>query len=326
MIEPDICIYHASCQDGLAAAWAIRQRFPNVICIPAQYGDTPPPVLGKHVVIVDFSYPRDVLIALKAVTASLTVLDHHKSAMEDLQPLLDERIIDGVFDMEKSGARLAWEWAWGLGREAPWLISYVEDRDLWRFRLDGTYEIMAWLFSYPFDLDFMTEAAKKLENPGPRLEIVREGGAILRSVEKSITELLDAATRSMVIGGRKVPVANVPYAWASQAGHVLAEGNDFAACYFDRTDGKRQFSLRSQHGFDVSAVARLYGGGGHAAAAGFTAPTGWEGDETEVDVPALVHDALAAIGFEDKPAEPDLDAVPMKTGAGRVKVIEEKAS
>jgi nanoRNase/pAp phosphatase (c-di-AMP/oligoRNAs hydrolase) len=32
------------------------------------------------------------------------------------------------------------------------------------------------------------------------------------------------------------------------------------------------WSLRSRNGFDVSAVARSFGGGGHAAAAGFKRP------------------------------------------------------
>jgi phosphoesterase RecJ-like protein len=31
----------------------------------------------------------------------------------------------------------------------------------------------------------------------------------------------------------------------------------------------RQFGLRSRNGFDVSEVAKKFGGGGHAAAAGF---------------------------------------------------------
>ena len=44
----------------------------------------------------------------------------------------------------------------------------------------------------------------------------------------------------------------------------------FAACYFCRADGKRQWSLRSRGNFDVSEVARRFGGGGHNNAAGYT--------------------------------------------------------
>lgn len=43
----------------------------------------------------------------------------------------------------------------------------------------------------------------------------------------------------------------------------------FSASYCDRGDGKRSYSLRSLGDFDVSAVARMFGGGGHRNAAGF---------------------------------------------------------
>lgn len=50
----------------------------------------------------------------------------------------------------------------------------------------------------------------------------------------------------------------------------LAKERPFGACYFDRQDGKRQWSLRSRDGgADVSEIAKRHGGGGHAQAAGF---------------------------------------------------------
>jgi len=49
----------------------------------------------------------------------------------------------------------------------------------------------------------------------------------------------------------------------------------FSVSYCDRADGKRSYSLRSRNGFDVSVVAKAFGGGGHhkegkGGAAGFT--------------------------------------------------------
>jgi nanoRNase/pAp phosphatase (c-di-AMP/oligoRNAs hydrolase) len=56
----------------------------------------------------------------------------------------------------------------------------------------------------------------------------------------------------------------------SDAAHKLAQGNPFAACYWDTPNG-RVFGLRSdENGLDVSAIAKNYGGGGHVHAAGFT--------------------------------------------------------
>ena len=67
-----------------------------------------------------------------------------------------------------------------------------------------------------------------------------------------------------------MPCVNAPYHWSSDAAHVLAEGQPFAAAWFDRGDGKRVFSLRSSaDGADVGAIAKKYGGGGHRHSAGF---------------------------------------------------------
>ena len=49
----------------------------------------------------------------------------------------------------------------------------------------------------------------------------------------------------------------------------MAEGEPFAACYWDTPEG-RVFSLRSSSdGVDVSEIAKQFGGGGHKNAAGF---------------------------------------------------------
>jgi len=76
----------------------------------------------------------------------------------------------------------------------------------------------------------------------------------------------------MLIGGHDVPVANLPYMFASDAGQLMAEGERFAGSYFDTPEG-RTFSLRSTDaGMDVSEIAQQYGGGGHRNAAGFRVP------------------------------------------------------
>ena len=73
--------------------------------------------------------------------------------------------------------------------------------------------------------------------------LAADGEAIERKHFKDIRELLDVTTRYMVIGGHRVPVANLPYTMSSDAGHELAKGRPFAACYWDTPEG-RVFSLR----------------------------------------------------------------------------------
>lgn len=313
-----LCIFHRNCLDGFTAAWVVRKvamkyRIPFEF-VDAAYGDAPPDVTGRHVVIVDFSYPRDVLEAMAKDARSIVVLDHHKTAATDLEgypkpiPFAQwtrkgfaieksgagraegESVIAALFDMNRSGAGLAWDFFFKI-KDRPRIVAQVEDRDLWRFNIRDTREVNSVLGSYPYDFEVWDRLADALEDSDKRKTIVAAGQSIIRKTHRDIAELLGVATRKMRIGGHDVDVANLPYMWSSDGAGLLAEGKPFAASYFDRGDGKRVFSLRSRSGdgIDVSEIAKLYGGGGHRNAAGFMMEHGWEGDEQ----PAKGEDVVA---------------------------------
>lgn len=263
----EICIYHGNCADGFGAAWVVRRALGNdVVFVPGTYGN-PPPELEKDddVYIVDFSYKRPVLLEMASKVRNLTILDHHKTAAEDLMGFRQLNV-DCVFDMERSGATITWDFFFP-DQPRPKLLDHIEDRDLWRFALPGTREIQANVFSYPYEF----EVWDGLINSDPR-ELMMEGEAIERKHHKDIAELVQVVTRPMRIGGHVVPVANLPYTLTSDAGHLLAKDHPFAACYWDTPAG-RVFSLRStDEGLDVSEIAKGYGGGGHRNASGFRVP------------------------------------------------------
>jgi oligoribonuclease NrnB/cAMP/cGMP phosphodiesterase (DHH superfamily) len=267
MPDPTLCIYHAPCSDGFGAAWAVWKQFGHAVRFhPGVHGEPPPDVTGEHVVLVDFSYKFPVLLQMAAQATSITVLDHHKTAELDLKPLLKNGYIDGVFDMTRSGAVITWEYYHPM-EPVPELLRHVQDRDLWQFKLPHTREIQAAVFSYEYSFDAWS--ALDAECRIDKINLIKEGAAIERKHHKDIAELLKVSTRSMVIGGVKVPVANLPYTMASDAAHILAQDAPFAACYFDRAE-TRIFSLRSaETGADVSTIAAAYGGGGHVHASGF---------------------------------------------------------
>ena len=80
-----IVLYHKNCQDGRGAAWAAHQLFgQHAEYIPVQYGEPIPEYKGYNIFIVDFSYPKDDLIAL-GKDNFVQVIDHHKTAQEDLK-------------------------------------------------------------------------------------------------------------------------------------------------------------------------------------------------------------------------------------------------
>ena len=264
-----LCIYHGNCADGFGAAWAVKQALGNdVEFVKGVYGETPPDVTGRDVIMVDFSYKMDVIDLMLDFAKSITIIDHHKTAEAEIMPALQEGLVVGVFDMTKSGAMLAWEW-FHPHQEAPQLIKHIQDRDLWKFELEGTREIHAALASYEFDFDVWTNLIN-----GDVETLRQEGIAINRNHLKSINSHIESSAARIVIDEFNVPAINAPGVWASDSGHILCEGEPFAVCYWHKS-GAMVFSLRSNDkGVDVSEIAKRFNGGGHKNAAGFTIEMG----------------------------------------------------
>lgn len=273
-----LCIYHSNCADGFGAAWAVRLALgADIEFHPAAYGKPAPDVAGRNVIIVDFSYPLATLQQMAEKATSILVIDHHKTAAEDLAQLpkapssylLWMESYDQLaahFDMHRSGAGLTWDFFFPA-TPRPALINHIEDRDLWQFKLEGTREVMAAVFSYP--QDFATWDRLMADD----IDLLWMAGlAIERKQQKDIADLVASNRRYLVIGDVTVPAINLPHTMASDAGHLLCKGQPFAAIYWDTAEG-RSFSLRStDEGDDVSAIAKQYGGGGHRNAAGFKVP------------------------------------------------------
>lgn len=297
-----ICIYHGNCADGFTAAWAVWKALGDQVeFVPGVYGEDPPDVTGADVIMVDYSYKWPVIERMAEKCRTMLILDHHKTAAADLgsypKPLragwqnhladaggqlvhdVDPRIPRVIFDMNRSGAQIAWDF-FHRGKPRPRLVDYVADRDLWKFDLPRSREVAALVFSKDYTFGIWSGLSARLEDDQEWPLIVAEGAAIERKHHKDIRELLKVTRREMVIGGYRVPVANLPYTMASDAAGAMAEDAPFAACYFDRPDA-RVFSLRSrgETGLDVAEIAANYGGGGHRNAAGFQMPIGWEGDQ-----------------------------------------------
>ncbi len=268
MTKP-LVIYHGNCADGFGAAWVFSRHGDREYDFHAGvYQDAPPDVTGREVYLVDFSYKRPIVERMREQASRLVLIDHHKTAIDDLAPLIESKAIESLVSLDHSGAMLAWQWFNGHHYdEMPQLLRHIEDRDLWRFALHRTREIQACVFSHPYDFDVWDELMKV----DPQTLAI-EGAAIERKHHKDIAELTKVVTREFCIGGYTVPVANPPYTLTSDAGHLLAQGKPFAACYWDTPDG-RVFSLRStEEGLDVSEIAKQYGGGGHKHASGFRVP------------------------------------------------------
>lgn len=265
-----IVLYHYPCLDGFTSAWAARKALgDSAEYIPADYSVDPSTIdfTNKTVYFVDYSFKRDKMLEVVKVAKEVIVLDHHKTAIEDLAELYEQGVIKGVFDLHRSGAGIVWDYFFPNEVRVS-LVNYVEDRDLWRFRLPHSKEVNQALFSYDYDFDTWDELMYTLSSEPHRL--IAEGTAIWRKHMKDVRELAKQA-RLMNIAGQIVPIANVNYTYGSEVGSLLSEDYPFAGYFWVGENGDYNFGLRSRHdgGADVGAIAALYGGGGHRTAAGF---------------------------------------------------------
>lgn len=268
-----LVIYHGNCADGFSAAWCFWRKYRDEVeYLAGVYQQPPPDVDGRCVYLVDFSYKRPVVLRMLEQASHITLIDHHKTAIEDLDGIESDKF-STFCDLNRSGATLAWDFLFP-GESRPILLGHIEDRDLWRFKLAGTREIQANVFSYEYTFENWDRLMSA--DQAELMTLTAAGAAIERKHHKDIAELVGVCKRRMVIGGHDVPVASLPYTLVSDAAHLMAQGEAFAACYWDTPDG-RSFGLRSSDdGVDVSDIAKGYGGGGHAKAAGFKVPRNHE--------------------------------------------------
>lgn len=267
----DICIYHGKCTDGFGAAWAVWKRFgDSVEYLPGDYKKKGTQeskdywlekVVGKDVAVFDFSFPREITEELAAAAKSFVVIDHHKTAQAELGDLPY-----CYFDMEHSGAHLAWQ-ACHAG-VPPMLISYIEDQDLFRFKLKNSEAISIFINSTPFEFGLFEEVAKALVFN--TFDVVRAGVAMIDFRESLVDEIVDEI-EEWEVNGHKFLAVNCPHVLRTNVCEELRKDVPFAGAY-SIYQGKVTWSLRSLE-FDVSKIAKLFkGGGGHPQAAGFTVP------------------------------------------------------
>lgn len=312
---PVFVIYHADCLDGFGAAYAAWRHFGDAATYRPMHHGEPwilDAIAGHALFILDFSFPPEFLETMASVAASVTQIDHHASALKawgDKLQASDNGLrsyqhpsspLRVEFDLEKSGARLAWE-HFHPGKPTPLALRHIEEQDMWRFT-PGTRPFCRALRLLPFDFPVWHQLV--LDTPdesAPRyLDMLGQGGAIEQFYQQEIARLAQSGLRMAArLRGEPVDalqaqrhgqaiVTHENLAWlavpgiainanalfASELGNSLAEqSGSFGLIWQLSGDGEVKASLRSKgKTLDVSVIATRYGGGGHPNAAGFRMP------------------------------------------------------
>ena len=269
-----LVIYHAECADGFTSAWVVGLALAETHDLEflAQKHDTPLEVdtaVFDNVYIVDFSFSADVLTSM-AESSQVIVIDHHVSAQRALSHLVDkaDNSLQVTFDMAKCGAMLTWEHFFP-NVEAPNLVKYVQDRDLWAWELPKSKEVNTCIQMTEYDFSEWSALAKQLDDD---IDVIALFGAAALKFKDQQVDILAKKAYTTVVDGHTVPCVNSPL-YQSEIGNVLCVGQPFAAVWYMLPDGGVSVSLRSDKdcadAVDVSAIAAAHGGGGHKNAAGF---------------------------------------------------------
>ncbi len=269
-----VCFYHAGCPDGFAAVWAVRRAWGGEGHYLARSHNDPLPMEELEdalVVFVDIAVDNPQLNSLCDVASHIILLDHHVSAQLRYQSDIEtvNRLEDAgheiYFDLGHSGAVLAWNY-FHPDEAPPALLDYVEDQDLWNWKLAGSEEVNAAIGSYPREFDAWDELAQRSPE-----DLIREGEPIVRANAMEVRRTLQNA-QPIQVGAERLEAVNAT-SNRSAIGHELAKRKAFGrswGCVYRISGGQVHATLYSIGDLDVSLIAAQLGGGGHRNAAGFT--------------------------------------------------------
>lgn len=268
IIKDIVVFYHAQCFDGFSAAWAVWKKIgDDAQYMPLFYG-RPIPIepKNKKIIFVDFLPKEDELKKIIADNMSVVAIDHHKTNSEKIK-----LVPEYTFDLSKSGAVLAWEY---FHKEpVPLLLRYVQDMDLWEWKLENSKEIMITLDLVDFNFNDWDTLRMSIENPELKNKLVEKGKLLLKYQEILVNDIIKSNGQKVEFEGYKIFAVNSSV-FTNEVGNSLSITHPPLSIIWQQRSDIITISLRSDGTVDVGAIAKKYGGGGHVGAAGFEIPIG----------------------------------------------------
>lgn len=255
----------ADCPDGFGGGWAAWKKFGKKAEYIKAFRFVPAPNLkDKEIYMIDFTYPEKTVRKMIKENKSVTALDHHATAKKTIKLTKNYS-----YSSNHSGCVLAWKHFFPK-KPVPMLLKYIEGGDLWKFGLPHAKKILLYIRLFDFDFKTWNKLANELKNPQKRKEFAKKGSALLFYQDKIIKDIVETHEELARFEGHKTIAVNSPRLFRSEIGTLIARKMPPFGIVWNRRDGKISVSLRSVGKFDVSKIAKKFGGGGHRNMAGFT--------------------------------------------------------
>ena len=274
-----VLIYHGGCPDGVASAVVAMGALGRDLTMIAGHYARPLSeenidLEDKTVVLCDFSYPLEEMQKIVSKAYRVIFLDHHKTPLESLAPLLSEPNVFAFSSTHYSGASLTWQF-FNPKKEMPIFIKYIEDGDLYKFALPDSRDIVKGFHAIlkkelSENLYLLRDGIVKAE-----LQQIRQiGEKINGEAQRQAKGIIKQGRMTATTYGHTFPVINATPDHTNLVGELIYTTEDvpFVMIYTILAN-RVKISLRSNaNAVDVAELAqRIFpkGGGHRSAAAGF---------------------------------------------------------
>lgn len=293
-----ICIYHSRDLDGFTSGAIVKHKFPNAQLIGYDYGEPFPeldlePDGSTEVIMVDVSIPPLPMVEL-AKKCKLTFIDHHVSAIKDLNDFAfnNANVMTGplsrdpwgisgsttmiaFFTVGLAACELTWMYYYA-GYAMPKAVELLGKYDTWR-----NQDIEEWnnkILPFQYGMRMVCSSPETM----PKNLLANQDAATSRQIADVIKDgklILDyQRTQNAILCKRAFEIRIGEFIGiALNAGGVNSitfesvwnpEKHDLMVPFF--FNGKFWVvSLYTTKDLNCSLIAKSFGGGGHARAAGF---------------------------------------------------------
>lgn len=260
-----IVYYHGSCLDGFTGAWAAWKalgRRAEYRPLSHEIQKTPSGINGKEVYFIDFCPPRKIFDAVVSRCARVVVIDHHYT-----HQTICKAAHECIFSLAKSGCVLAWEYFHGT-KKTPRFLHTIQDYDLFTLKKPHTLYIIAALLLARRDFLSWSRLINLFEHAEKKSAIISLGKVIKAAEEIAVDRLIEIA-EPVVFHGEHAYAVNTHLLYSEVGTRIYQTLGVPLGIVWHYKRGRIKVSLRSDGSVDVGRIALRYGGGGHAAAAGF---------------------------------------------------------
>lgn len=278
-------IYHKSDLDGVfsaaIAAIALKRmgaKEEEISFNGWTYGNEVPELKEEsEIYILDLTLPDMESLVKEAIGkgSSITWIDHHKTAIETYKDSIVS-MIKGIRRIGTAAVGLTYEFFFGVKTIVPKFVDYLSRYDVWRNEDRDWEDVIGFQYYVRAKVGLDVEKAMELFNSEgysnetkPRVET---GKLILGYIGgKNKNEILSYAFKGKVNDMNAVFMNTTEFN-SNTFNSAITEDTEVVVPFCILPDGRVRLSLYyvgSREDGDISGIAKSFGGGGHAKAAGF---------------------------------------------------------